>query len=494
MLLSWPVLALMLFSQCKLPTALIAVVVVPYLFLPEAYDINLPGLPDLDKDIVISLGLMLCLLVYKPRLQQEMAQPQAAPLYPFLGTLLWGFFGLMMLGGFLTVLNNGEGLRFGPRYIPPAQAWDAVSLIGQRLLVLLPFWCAARYFSHPDTHRALLRYLAIAVIGYSLLMLIEIRLSPQLHNWVYGYHQHSFLQHIRDGFRPKVFLQHGIWVGFLVFMGVMAAAALWRATRQGIWMVAFIWIFCILAISENLAALAIALMLLGVFFVFGTRLQRGVVLAVALSILLFPALRQMQFVPTQTLVSWAALVDEERAGSLAFRLRHEDALLARAVNKPVTGWGGWGRSQVYDENGKDISISEGRWIQTLSRFGWIGYIALFGLLTAPLLVLSLGRRFGTIPVETMALALIATGNLIYMIPNSTMTPVGLLVFGALAGFAVYGAQDRGPGEDTEPQAPRTSRYTRFGPPTDTGARSGPATTLSRPPTVPRTPATTQRRR
>lgn len=486
MLLSWPVLALVLFGRCTLHNALIAVVLVPYLFLPEAYAINLPGLPDLEKDIVIALGLALCLLIYRPRFQKELPPPASAPLYPFLGVLLWGLFFLMLMGSLLTVLNNSEGLRFGPRYIPPAQVWDAISLSGQRLLILLPYWMAARYLAHPDMHRALLKSLVIAVVAYSVLMLVEIRLSPQLHNWVYGYHQHSFLQHIRDGFRPKVFLQHGIWVGFLVFMGVISAAALWRATGQKVWGVALAWIFVILAISENLAALAIASALLGVLLVLGHRMQRWVVLAVALSVLFFPALRQMQFVPTQAIVSWAALVDEERAGSLAFRLRHEDALLERAMIKPLTGWGGWGRSQVYDEEGRDTTVSEGRWIQTLSRFGWIGYIALFGVLVSPLVLLAVGRRFGTIPPETMGLALICTGNLIYMIPNSTMTPVGLMVFGAVAGFAITGARgQRDPKETPAPKADAV-RYTRFGP------RSGPPDMPVRRPIAPAARSTTRK--
>ena len=34
------------------------------------------------------------------------------------------------------------------------------------------------------------------------LCVIELRFSPQLHNWVYGYHQHDFVQTIRDGGYP----------------------------------------------------------------------------------------------------------------------------------------------------------------------------------------------------------------------------------------------------------------------------------------------------
>ena len=40
----------------------------------------------------------------------------------------------------------------------------------------------------------ILRVLIIAGLVYSVPMLFEIRLSPQLHNWIYGYYPSQFVQ------------------------------------------------------------------------------------------------------------------------------------------------------------------------------------------------------------------------------------------------------------------------------------------------------------
>ena len=75
----------------------------------------------------------------------------------------------------------------------------------------------------------MLRGLVVAGLIYSLPMLFEVRMSPQLHTWIYGYFPHSFGQQMRDGgFRPVVFIGHGLGVAFFVMTTVVAAAAFWR--------------------------------------------------------------------------------------------------------------------------------------------------------------------------------------------------------------------------------------------------------------------------
>ena len=49
-------------------------------------------------------------------------------------------------------------------------------------------------------------------------MLVEVRLSPQINTWIYGFFQHDFIQMMRyGGFRPIVFLPHGLWVAFFAY-------------------------------------------------------------------------------------------------------------------------------------------------------------------------------------------------------------------------------------------------------------------------------------
>ena len=78
--------------------------------------------------------------------------------------------------------------------------------------------------------------LIVAGLCYSVPMLFEVRMSPQLHTWIYGYFPHSFVQQMREGgFRPVVFLGHGLLTAFFIMSAAVAAAAFWqtRTRRSG---------------------------------------------------------------------------------------------------------------------------------------------------------------------------------------------------------------------------------------------------------------------
>jgi hypothetical protein len=462
-LLLWPFLALTVFAQRAMVPAILAATVVPYLLLPESYTIFLPGVPDLDKTAAISIGVAAGLILYGARARKRAKLPDLKTASRFFRFVLLSLVATILIGSVLTVMNNREMLFFGPTVLPALRPWDAVGLIGSMALFLLPFFVARKFLATPDTHRTLLALLVLAALLYSLLMLVEIRLSPQLHRWVYGYHQHSFGQHIRDGFRPMVFLYHGLWVGFFIFMSLIAAAALWKSERDTKWLWAGGWIFFILMISKNLGAFAIGLMCLAIFFGFWQKMQIWFIIFIALATLAFPALRQAELIPIEQILEMAENVSEDRAQSLEFRLDNEDQLLKRAFEKPLTGWGSWSRDRIYNDRGEDVSVSEGLWILTLGGWGWIGYVGLFGLLVLPLISLPFTSRRKEIPVETMGLALICTGNLVYLIPNATLTPIGLLCFGALAGFAQYDkVEETAKNPDVQDVITDTSqRFTRF---------------------------------
>jgi len=457
---SWPVLALILFARLPVTQAVIWAILLPYLFLPEAFAINLPGLPDISKSTVIALGVLLGLFFYRKRSDKTAEQAeQLIKGNPSLLRLLWTCMAVLILGNILTVLTNSDNLVYGDRFIPAAKPWDAFTQTILLPLATVPFWAGLYYLGAQRVQQALLKALVLGSLAYTVLMLVEIRLSPQLHFWVYGYYQHSFVQHIRDGFRPMVFMEHGLWVGFFTFTGFMAALGLWKSTKNRKWVWAALWIFAVLLISKNVGALIIAITLGGAYLVLNNRLQMIMVTALAAIILIFPTLRQSNILSTDLLAGAASIASPERAGSLTFRLMNEDLLLDKAAKRPLFGWGGWGRSRVYNESGVDISVTDGRWIIVLGARGWVGYVAFFGLFIFPLILLNRTRKRKDVPPETLALAMIGTGNLIYMIPNATLTPVGLVVFGAVAGFLVY---DRNTTSETEgPQPPRSTRKPRY---------------------------------
>ena len=86
-------------------------------------------------------------------------------------------------------------------------------------------------------------------------------------------------------------------------------------------------------------------------------------------------------------------ISEERAESLRVRFDNEQQLLERASQRFLFGWGRWGRSRIYDEYGKDISLTDGRWVITLGQFGVLGFLAEFGLLAFTVLRAASALRF-----------------------------------------------------------------------------------------------------
>src|SRR5262249_33246564 len=111
--------------------------------------------------------------------------------------------------------------------------------------------------------------------------------------------------------------------------------------------------------------------------------QLQVLAAVVLAVIVFsyPLLRAADLVPTGMMIDAAESVDLERAQSFKTRLDQEQMLLSRASERIVFGWGRFGRSRVRDdETGKDLSLTDGRWIITLGSYGLVGFVTEFGLL------------------------------------------------------------------------------------------------------------------
>jgi hypothetical protein len=342
---------------------------------------------------------------------------------------------LLLLGPVLTVIFNTAPIVLNTQILPGLGLRDAVSSVLQKAFLILPFLLARRHLATAEAHATLLRALCHAGLAYSLLALIEVRLSPQINVWIYGFFPHSFAQHIRaGGFRPIVFLQHGLWVGMFFGMSVLATLALARLQpNRAAYACAAVWLLMTLYLSKNLGALTITLALGPLVLLAGVRLQLLAAAAVAALVLAYPAARTTALVPLDGVAAMATYVSPARAESFAFRLRMEDILQERAMQSPVVGWGGWKRSRMFDEAGRNLTVTDGHWIIVLGHAGWFGYIAEFGLLSLPLLLLAWHRRRDDITRATAGLSLVLAASLIDLIPNATLTSLTWLVAGALAG-------------------------------------------------------------
>ena len=283
-------------------------------------------------------------------------------------------------------------------------------------------------------------------------MLLEVRLSPQLNIWVYGYFQHSFEQMIRDGgFRPIVFLYHGLWAAFLAMSGLLAAVTIARSepTRRAVaWWVCAIYLMGVLVLCKSMASILYGFAFAPAIAFLTTRMQMHLALALVLLVLAYPVLKAGDAVPEDRILELAEGVDAERANSLRFRLDNENVLMDRAMERPFFGWGSWGRNHIYDASGTILTTTDGRWIITMGVYGWVGFLAEFGLLTLPILLLwrrTTGVVSGAIPPWLGGLALIHVINVIDLLPNATITPMTWLIAGALLGYGEEVQLARKPG-------------------------------------------------
>ena len=304
---------------------------------------------------------------------------------------------LFVVSPVMTVLTNPDPIYFTLTAIPGLRIHDFIAAVATQAIAILPFFLARRFLATEAAQREILVALVVAGLAYSVPMLIEVRLSPQINTWVYGFFQHDFIQMMRyGGFRPIVFLPHGLWAAFFALMALVAAVGLLRfgpPQRRASYMAAAGYLGVVLLLCKSAAVLVYAALLLPTVRLLSVRQQIRIAAALALFAVLFPLLRGADLVPVDWIVAQAEAVSEERAGSLQFRLDNEDALLARASERPLFGWGSWGRNLIHDPySGELVSTTDGRWIIVIGTLGWCGYIVEFGLLALPLLMLARAER------------------------------------------------------------------------------------------------------
>lgn len=433
MLAIWPVVTVILFRRLSVSLALIINLVVAFLILPPppaAYDF--PLLPPLTKHTIPALVAFVMVVVMYGF--QRSLLPDT-----LVGKVLMLTF---LLSPIVTVFNNSEPVFWGELMLPGLGVTDALALSITQFLIFIPFVLARQFLVDASSQRQVLIVLMFAGLAYTPLMLLEIRLSPQLNLWIYGYFQHSFLQTIRfGGFRPMVFLYHGIWLAFFAMLALTSAAALFKFEKKHKTLLACatVYLGLVLFLCKSLGALLFAVFLLPVVLLFGVRFQLKVAALLALLAIGYPMLKAVDMMPADSILAAAESIDDDRANSLRFRFYNEDILLERGYEKPLFGWGSWGRNLIYnDVNGTLESVSDGRWIIVFGQYGWVGFLAEFGLMVLPIFLMwreMLARRSSEISPYIGPLTLMLGINAVELVPNATLTPVTWLLSGALMGYA-----------------------------------------------------------
>jgi hypothetical protein len=425
----WPLVAVACFRKMKPEDACIIVLIGGFLFLP-AYSFKIEGLPEFDKLACIAVSLLVGDLASgkrhgRPRIRSRLDIAVVIAL---------------VISPIITSLVNGLGL------------YDGVSNSVRLLLIWGVCYRAGRLYF---TDAAALRKLTLALVCGGLLyipfILFELRMSPQLSRMIYGFFPHEFAQHIRyGGWRPIVFMYHGLIVASWSAMAAVAAFALWRSrevrTAWGIPLgVAFVALLVTAVLCKSAGPLVY---LLAAIVYFSIRRQARRVILVRLLLLggvFYLGLRISNIVPVATIESFLArFFDPERMHSLTFRLRQEDPFTARALLQPFFGWGGYQRGRPIDpETGLMMRIVDSAWLIAFSTFGFLGLVSqsiFFG--GGPWMLM---KRFSKkrkaslgmtrLPVDAEILGLIVAFFAIDGLINGVSNPVAIACAGALASYS-----------------------------------------------------------
>lgn len=432
-LFSWPFIALFLYSRLPIGQATIWTILGAFLLLPVRTEVKLQMIPALDKQsipsIVALVGCMLC----SKRL------PQFFRGFGIADFLLLG----LLVGPFITSMLNGDAIQMGEMVLPGVGPYDAGSASLAQFVALLPFFIGRQFLRGAKENEDILRALVIAGLVYSLPMLFEIRMSPQLHTWIYGYAPSDFIQEVRlGGYRPVVFLGHGLLTAFFIMSATVASAAFLRTqTRVTRWppggvtsYLGFILLLCKTGSSFVYGAVLFPLVRWAT-----PRAQLRVACVLVMIALTYPVLRITDMFPTTSIVETASSISVSRAASLETRFRQEQRLLDHAWERPWFGWGRYGRNRLYNGwQGRDDTITDGYWIIKMGTFGLVGFISAFGLLGLSVFRAAMALKFAPTMQEAIylgTLTLIIAANIVDLLPNSSISAWTWLLVGALLGRA-----------------------------------------------------------
>jgi hypothetical protein len=361
MLFGWPVVALLLFMVMRPRRAVIATILLAGLFLPVAgYKIS--GLPAYSKLTATTISALLGVALFDTR-RLLAFRPSWADL-PM---------GLWCICPFFSSVTNDLAIHDG-----------FSSMFYQTFTYGVPYLLGRIYLTDLLGMYELAMGIFLGGLIYMPLCLLEIRLSPQLHTWVYGFHQHIFDQTLRfGGYRPTVFMDHGLMVGMWMSMATLSGFWLWYSrTTRSLFGIPILWFLVPLAITtilcKSLGAFVLLMVGIGVLIATRSTASRGFLIALALAPVLYIAVRIPGAWSGGDLTEVVATVNPGRAASLQFRLENEERLVQRAQQRPLFGWGGWGRARVRDSQGRDISVTDGLWIIALGNTGFFGLVSLTG--------------------------------------------------------------------------------------------------------------------
>jgi len=414
-LVGWVPLGLLAFQLLPPRRAAFLLLAAGWMFLPEL-SIPLPGLPNFGKSSAISYSLILGVLLF-----------DAERLRSFRPHVIDVAFAAWLLASPISSISNGLG------------SYDAASAFLTRAIDWgIPYFIGTLYLRTPEGLRDFLWTMFLSGLIYMPLALYEVRMSPQLHRIVYGMSQHGFEQTMRGGgWRPMVFMRHGLELSLWMAASTLAGFALWRFQKVkqffGVPMgalVAAVGVTLLLCKSTGAILLcAIAMLLIAPRQALWPRRVLMAMIPVYVALRLFGD-GQLE----ELLLDLSRNISDDRAGSLEFRINSERLLIGNSWHHPVFGAGGWNFGVVADlESGESQDVTvDSLWIITLATNGLFGLSGLLLSLWGPALRgMTQKPKFPALFVGSMILSIVFIDSLV----NAFVPPIYIALAGGLAHFS-----------------------------------------------------------
>lgn len=461
-LIGWVPLTLLFFVLLQPRRALIFSYLGSWTLLPPL-SISIPGLPDFSKITAATLGSLLGLLLFG---------------LPYLSRFRFRWYDLpaVVIGvcPFISSLTNDLG---------PYDGFSAA--LTSILTWSFPYFLGRILLSEAEGVRDLALGLTIAGLVCTPLIVFEVATGRSLDNAIYGT---RFALGVKYGLsNPFLFMPQALILAiFMATTAVAAAGIQWTGAVQSVLGIPSR--ICVpILIAANLVGHqtgGILLMVVGlvtlhilvtgqihpliqlgaVAMVPVLAVKNGLRVALMFTIGLFAAEHFRRTNPNRLV--WALVLvipfytglratglwsgdvavslayqffGAERAVSIGYRFGAEDQLVAKALQRPFFGWGGWGRARLYNEFGRNRVATDGLWVIILGQNGLVGLGAMVGIFLLPLarFLKHYPTHLWSNPTVTpmvaigIILELYAIDNLL----NASVNPVVTLIAGGLAGLA-----------------------------------------------------------
>ena len=420
---AWIPVVLYFFSRFPAQRALIMSFVLGWLFLPLV-TFPIPPFPPYTKMAATCYGILLATLIFDADRFTSFK-----PGWLDLPMLIW------CLCPIASQVTTGGS--------PISPTFNQIVTWG------IPYFLGRIYLNNLEGLRQLAVGIFAGGVAYIPFCLVENAKGPILHQMVYGFQVFIDWSQAKryGGWRPVVFMTHGLMLGVWMMTGALIGIWLWRTgVLKKLWGIPVKWLAIALTISFILCLStgAYGYMVAGLIILFTAKWLRTALPLLVLICCLWIYIYQGTsgtFSSAQIIDTLTQVLPEERVDSLKFRFDNEELLGKQARRRVLFGWGDSGGNRIYDENGNDVSTTDSLWIIVFGTNGIVGIISWLSSLLLPPTAFTLFRY----PASTWAnrkvapAAVLAVALVLYVLDcflNAMINPVFALISGGISGLVL----------------------------------------------------------